>query len=93
MTLVFGRTPELHDAWGAAALELHKLGRDTTPLTMAADGHENARAYVADQLEEAEDMACPCGADELCSGVTLPDRSAYAGALRKLLAWLDAEGA
>ena len=83
---------DLCAAWDAAIGEARKLDRDPMVLTMASQGHPNARAYVADQLEEAEDMACPCGADELCEGVTLPDRSAYAGALRKLLALLDAEG-
>lgn len=84
---------DLCAAWDAAIGEARKLGRDPMVLMMASQGHPNARAYVASEIEEAEDMSRPCGADELCNGVTLPDRSAYAGALRKLLALLDAGGA
>ncbi len=79
----------LPEAWAAAIAASIAEGDDATVLRLASEGHPNA--YVEAQIAECEDMRCPCGADELCEGVTLPDRTAYRDALRALVAAMDRE--
>lgn len=86
-------SPDAQAAWSAVIDAYVAEGHDPTVLRMASEGHPNARAYIVEQIAETEDVSCPCGADELCPGVTLPDRTAYRDALRALLVVLDREAA
>lgn len=77
-------------ALAAAIARAQRIARDVDPVTahvlaIIGDDHTNARAYIAAAIAECEDTRCPCGADELCGGVELPDRTEYRDALQAVL--------